>query len=336
MSEDFLNALSGEPLNDAALWHARLRRTDAHEPIWVAFTEWLEADVSHRLAYDRVEALYGDMDEIGAMVGPGIGRIISGDSGVEPLRHNVSRRPRWIAGAGLALIAASVLVALVLPRSLPPAPELEHITTDTGETQHVVAADGSVIDVNGGASLTIALSSSERRIQLDRGEASFHVAADPRRPFVVAAGGHEIRDIGTVFDVVKADGLTLVSVEQGKVSVSGGVAQPVLLSAGERFEQRDGGDATLRSIDPAAAASWVKGYLIYEDTPLPQVVADVSRYGPRKIALLGPDSSFRHFSGILKIDSEDAMLERLGQLLSLSIDRAGDGPVTVRAVSPAK
>jgi len=120
------------------------------------------------------------------------------------------------------------------------------------------------------------------------------------------------------------------------VSVPGSASKPTLVSMGERLEQRDGGVATLRPIDPAAAASWVKGYLVYEEASLSQVVADLGRYGSRKIVVQGPESSLRQFSGILKIDSEDAMLDRLGQLLPLSIDRAGDGPVTVRVASPAK
>lgn len=321
MSEDFRNELSGDPLNDAALWHQRLQRIDADEPIWIAFTEWLEADDRHRLAYDKVEALYEELDGVDG-------------STVVQLPQNRRRMVPWLAGAGLALAAASLLVALALR---PPPPIIERITTAPGETRHFVAADGSEVDLNGATSIAITLSSHARQVQLDHGQALFHVAADPRRPFMVAAGGAEIRDIGTVFDVVQADGLTTVSVAQGKVSVSapGGASKPILVSAGERLEQRDG-FATLRPIDPAAAASWVNGYLVYEEASLSQVVADVGRYGPRKIVVQGADSSFRRFSGILKIDSEDAMLDRLGQLLPLSIDRAGDGPVTVRAVSSAK
>jgi len=322
MSEDFRDALSGDPLNDAALWHQRLQRTDADEPIWIAFTDWLEADDRHRLAYDKVEALY---DVLGGL----------DSSTIVQLPRN--RRPMlpWLAGAGLTAAAASVLVALALR---PAPPIIEHIVTAPGETRHVVAADGSAFDLNGATSLAIALSPRLRQVQLEHGEALFHVAADPRRPFVVAAGSTEIRDIGTVFDVVQMNGLTTVSVAEGKVSVStpGSASKPILVSAGERLEQSDGGVAVRRPIDPASASSWVSGYLVYEEASLSQVVADVGRYGPRKIVVQGPDSSFRRFSGILKIDSEDAMLDRLGQLLPLSIDRAGDGPVTVRAASPAK
>lgn len=322
MTEDFRNALSGDPLNDAALWHQRLQRTDADEPVWIAFTEWLEADHRHRLAYDQVEALYEELDGMAGSV-------------VVPLPRYRRRMLPWLAGGGLAAAAASVLVALVLR----PAPSVvERIVTAPGETRHIVAADGSEIDLNGATSIAITLSSRLRQVQLDHGEAVFHVAADPRRPFVVAAGSAEIRDIGTVFDVVEAEGATTVSVAQGKVSIAppGGASKPVLVSAGERLDLRDGGVATLRPIDPAAAVSWVNGYLVYEEASLSQVVADVGRYGQRKIVVQGPESSFRHFSGILKIDSEDAMLDRLGQLLTLSIDRAGDGPVTVRAAAPAK
>lgn len=322
MSEDFRNALSGEPLNDAALWHRRVRRADADEPIWIAFTEWLEADDRHRLAYDEVEALYEELDGLP-------------EPTVVAFARNRRRMLPWLAGGGLAAAAAAVVVVMVL-RPVPPV--TERLVTAPGETRHVVVADGTAFDLNGATSIAITLSSSLRQVRLDRGEILIHVAADPRRPFVVAAGQAEIRDIGTVFDVVQSEGSTTVSVVEGKVSIapSGGGSKPVLVSVGERVDLHDGGVATLRPVDPAAAASWVNGYLVYEEASLSQVVADVGRYGPRKIVMQGPEASFRHFSGILKIDSEDAMLDRLGQLLPLSIDRAGDGPVTVRAASPAK
>src|SRR5579859_1886346 len=194
MSEDFRNAFSGDPLHDAALWHRRLQRTDADEPIWIAFTEWLEADDRHRLAYDTVEALYEELDGLSI-------------STVAQFPRNRRRMLPWLVCGGLAVAAASALVAL----SLRPTPSvIERIITAPGETRHIVAADGSEVDLNGATSIAITLSSRMRQVQLDHGEVLFHVAADPRRPFVVAAGGAEIRDIGTVFDVVRADGATAV------------------------------------------------------------------------------------------------------------------------------
>src|SRR3546814_8615001 len=62
--------------------------------------------------------------------------------------------------------------------------------------------------------IVVALSRSERRIDLQRGEAFFHAARDAGRPFVVAAAGHRVIAVGTRFAVRRdADGVRVVVTE---------------------------------------------------------------------------------------------------------------------------
>ncbi len=78
------------------------------------------------------------------------------------------------------------------------------------------------------------------------------------------------------------------------------------------------------------ATAWREGYLTYKEAPLSLVVSDLNRYFPNRIVLQDSDTGLRRFSGALKIDSEDAVVSRLAELLPLTVDRAGDGVITLR------
>jgi transmembrane sensor len=162
------------------------------------------------------------------------------------------------------------------------------------------------------------------------------VAKDNARPFLVTVGGRDVRDVGTVFNILRDRTRTVVTVESGKVSVSPGDAgardKPVLLSAGDQLAAEDGAGDAVNHVDPAQATSWRQGYLTYKEAPLSVVISDLNRYFPGRIFLADKDAGGRRFSGVLKIDDEDAVLNRLAQLLPLVVDREGDG---AKGIDPA-
>src|SRR3546814_17986320 len=77
-----------------------------------------------------------------------------------------------------------------------------------------------------------------RRVILRRGEASFEVAHNVQRPFVVSAEGLDVRAVGTAFVVGIEDGGVEVTVEEGVVAVGGaarGSPRPRSLRRNEPF-----------------------------------------------------------------------------------------------------
>src|SRR5690606_15578931 len=62
-----------------------------------------------------------------------------------------------------------------------------------------VLADGTIVELEAGARITVNLSPESRRIELRGGGAHFQVAHDPNRPLVVTAGQLEVRAVGTGF-----------------------------------------------------------------------------------------------------------------------------------------
>jgi transmembrane sensor len=319
-------------LNAATAWYSRLNGDAQPESVWEAFTAWLEADDANRAAYDRVEALYADLDELSPDLALTGGTKPAPTAEVITLSAWRLRRPvlRFGLGAVAALAASLALFAIVRVTLLND--EVTHYATKMGEARTVALADGTTIDMNTASGLTVAFNGRERRVTLDHGEALFRVGKDSARPFVVTVGGREVRDIGTVFNILRDDKRTVVTVESGKVLVaaSGSGAPEVQLVAGEQLAARDGEGQVVTHVDPAQATSWRDGYLTYKEAPLSVVVADLNRYFPDRIVLADRDTSVRRFSGVLKVDDEEAVLNRLTQLLPLVIDRRADGKVGLR------
>lgn len=334
MTTSTLRQIGGERLNVAAVWHARLHENAADETTWTEFTAWLEEADTNRLAFDLVEDLYADLDEAGTPIPlqteahAGITRFASWRA---VRTHSVRA-----SAAAVALLAATLLVAIGVDR-LRVTPHLSY-ATGIGETKTVSLSDGSVVEMNTASTIAVTLSRSERRVDLNHGEAIFRVAKDPTRPFLVTVGDRDIRDIGTVFDVLRHAGRIVVMVAEGKVAISPHEAQikqqqdtAVQLSPGDQFIVQEGSTQPVVSqIDPEAALSWRQGYLTYKDAPLSLVVSDLNRYFPHHIAVKDKNTGLRRFSGVLRVDNENAVLNRLTELLPLTIEPADDGSVILR------
>jgi transmembrane sensor len=143
-------------------------------------------------------------------------------------------RARWVAPAGLVAVAAAALLAFVA-LSRDEVPAWSGTTLVAGGTSAAVALeDGSEIVAAPGARLErTSTSSDEVRVALRDGSATFEVARNPARTFVVEADDVEVRVVGTRF-VVRRElgGVVEVRVERGAVDVVVG-GEVVRLRAGQ-------------------------------------------------------------------------------------------------------
>ena len=323
---------TAEAESQAIAWLLRLDAPDAAESDWLALAAWLEESPEHRLAFDRAERLSFEIAAVSPALIAGLDAPVSA-RGSAP-RRATSRRVRpgrwvWVA-AGLA--AAACFAVAVMPLLQPPTPALVYQTAK-GETRMVSLADGSRIALNSDTRLTVRLQRNARNVQMAQGEAAFDVAHDSARPFLIATADRRIRVVGTEFNVLDSNGLVRVTVRRGIVGVTPISAAPdadgVLLRAGDQFEHYVGDKVSaVHHVDPEVAFAWREGDLIYRDQPLRQVVGDLNRYFRTPVRVTGPAGDLR-FSGVLMIDTEEAVVRRLQAFLPISVDRAADG-VTLR------
>ncbi|RAK66578.1 FecR family protein [Phenylobacterium kunshanense] len=309
---------------DAAAWVARLEAGDLGDAEATAFDAWLSASPANASAFDTALAVSHDYSAAALPVARELARRRAPSAS-----SAVGRR----AFVGVGAMAAAAALAVVI------APELTVARTDTyetakGEHRTVRLADGSVLDLNGGARLTVTLGRGSREVTLDQGQAVFDVAHDARRPFVVAAGDRTVRVVGTQFDVRRLDGKLSVTVARGAVEVrptDGAEGRSYRLRPGQRLEHREGQTTTtVAAADPAEVLAWRAGRLVYRGQPLSEVVADLNQQFETPIRIEDPALAATPISGVLVLDDQAAVIRRLALLVPVSAVRSGPGVVLRR------
>ena len=299
----------------AAAWVARLGGSVAGED-GVEFDAWLEAAPRNRAAYRRAVLLWQEFD---ARAGDVLAELAPRGRQA-PARPPAARRAsplRWLAPAGGFALAAGLALA-VLPSLMVPTTVTAY-ATGKGEHRHIALADGSAIDLDAETRLRVTLSRSERRVTLGDGQAIFDVAHDARRPFVVAASGRIVRDLGTQFDVkARGDELT-VTVARGRVEVESvsSAAPAIALAPGQRLAIDAAGVGQLTRVDPAETFSWRAGRLVYRAQPLADVVADLNRQFVEQTKIADPELGKLPITGVVVLDNPRAVVARLSLMLPI-------------------
>jgi transmembrane sensor len=201
-------------------------------------------------------------------------------------------------------------------------------------------ADGSTVTLGADSAISVRLDEHGRHVRLRRGEAMFDVVHDQSRPFDVRAADTTIIDLGTTFTVKAAPGAVRVNVIQGAVKVQ--KDEPVLIAAfappaparkisrGERLESRQGEPLqALPDADPAQAAPWARGRLVYENASLAEVVADLNRYVPGHIELASPGLGEMRVTAALNQDQVGQFLSSLPNTLPVRVQREEGGRVII-------
>lgn len=302
-----------DPLAEACAWAARLGGDDAD---WDGFTRWLEADPAHAAAYDRIAALDGEVTELA----PAIDALLPANDAP------VSRSWPVFAGLAAAAVAAAAVIVGPVWQAQSPAGSVYASTADAGRS--VDLSNGITVRLDRAS--RVAVSADGKRIELATGAAYFDVDHRPDRPLTVAAGGYEVSDIGTRFDVARTGTGVAVAVAEGRVAVGRAGAEPSLtLAAGERLDLSTDSVPAVRSrIDPANVAAWRSGQLRYNAAPLSLVAADVSRYAGHRV-VADPRLAGLTFSGAIEIGNGTGLVKRLQQLLPIDAQPDGD---TIRLV----
>ena len=83
------------------------------------------------------------------------------------------------------------------------------------------------------------------------------------------------------------------------------------------------------------AFSWRAGRLIYRDRPLAEVAADLNRYGDAQIKTVGPAANLR-FTGVLTVDNQSAMVQRLAGLLPVTATSGKDGVILLSELNSTR
>ena len=284
---------------------------------------WLAANSRHGNALSQQTWVWDELDRLA-----GLGDVSGALPDPELLRRgcksNASRRWWWLVPVALAAAAAGVV--LLWRVRFPDAAPSSVAMAATTSVERRTLQDGSVAQLEAGAEIAVVFDSQQRRVRLLRGEASFAVARDPVRPFIVDATGIEVRAIGTMFSVALHAADIGVFVWEGRVAIAPahGTSPTIFLSAGERaFVPR--GDLSKALAAPTPPASMAaqppnqSRVLEFSDATLVEVVAAFNRTNTTKLVIGDPELASLRLGGKFRADDVEGFL----RLLKSSMDIIG-------------
>jgi transmembrane sensor len=199
-----------------------------------------------------------------------------------------------------------------------------------GKRSDITLADGTRIWLNSGSQLSypVNFTGNSREVYLS-GEAFFEVESDPAKPFHVITGDMKIRVTGTKFNVTSyaSDQTTQTVLLSGKVSAAKNqrFARTVELEPGERIVYNKQDDNMEKDfVDVELYASWVNGYLRFDNEPVENIFKKLERYYNKNI-LTEKLSGQPKFTGKLDLaDDLEKVLKNIGFSASFSVDYEND------------
>ncbi len=257
-----------------------------------AFFQWLGQSAVHGDCFARHQKTWKEFDFLAQWMPEH-----SGEPNPDLLANGMPRK-WWKSWRPYMALAASLVIAITLWSlrdefgGLPERPALHIVASDYG---YHVLEDGSELDMNRGAEVSVEFSEGIRLVKLLAGEVHFTVAKNPNRPFVVRAGGADVRAVGTAFNVLLGSDSLEVLVTEGKVRVEQAVlsddlkvdtdAVPIGLDLvpGQRSVvpfDLDASEFETTNVDEEEMGlllSWKHELLDFDTTPLREAVIEFNR-----------------------------------------------------------
>lgn len=306
----------------------------------VALQAWLNESTANRVAYLRLGAAWHQANRfkaLGAGVKPGVVPAPG-----EWFQTKATKLPEVSAASRQAFhhpyraVAASVLIAIAVSIGWFLWSTGPTYSTEVGGLEAVPLPDGSKATLNTNSEIRVAVTETERRVDLKQGEAFFDVAKDPRRPFVVKAGAKRIVAVGTKFSVRREGDDVRVVVTEGQVRIErgrgGGREQVAQLSAGAIARATDVGTLIQQKPLPEAEEllSWRSGYLVFRDMPLADAVAEFNRYNAKQIVIEDARVAAIRIGGNFRSTNVDAFVRLLEDGFPIRVERRDDQIILAR------
>ena len=312
-----------------------------------AFSQWLAADPRHGEWFALQRRTVGDFGCLAQW------RPEHSEEPNPDLLARPRRRLWWLAPVALAA-AASLAVAFVWWRTTSPPPSAAIVAKD--EVVRRILGDGSTVELNRGAVVTVEFTAAERRTTLVRGEALFTVAKNPARPFIVRVGGVDVRAVGTAFSVRLDSASVEVLVTEGRVAVTPPVgpalvavpsentgvptsgsptSRPAEISAGQHatVSLTDSAPFKIVAVTPAATArllAWQSQLLDFSSAPLQTALAEFNRRNRVQFVLADAELAALPVIALIRSDNVEGFARFLAATPGLEVEHRGDAEIVVR------
>jgi transmembrane sensor len=307
-----MKAATGDIEASAAAWIVKRRDGDG----WSgedeqALNRWLDESWAHRVTYWRLDAAWDRADRLGVLQMPALAR-----GRFRSLLVKIA--------AGFAIVAMfGAGTAYWVTR-----PTVKTYATAVGGRELISFADGTKIELNTDTVLRTYMTTAERTVWLDKGEAYFQVNHDAAHPFVVIAGGQHITDLGTKFFIRRDSGELKVGLVEGRVRLAAANAkQPeATLSHGDEAIVAANRFSVVKKTakDLANELSWRRGFLVFRHTTLADVATEFNRYNRQKIVIGDPAAAETTIDGTFLSNDPGAFTDAAQTVFGLRVRNRGN------------
>lgn len=304
-----------------------------------AFFEWLAEDPLHSEIYSRRQIVWKEMNVLADW---------KPEHSLEPnpdLLAVSRKRSKLVWFSVISGIAALLAIGLFINGQWENAKKSGSIMLAAGEGarfyEHHVLEDGSTVELNRGAQVSVRFTDGKRLVDLLSGEAHFTVAKDSNRPFIVRARGAVVQAVGTAFNVSLNSNEVEVLVTQGRVLVNPSISttnesvidvmEPLVaeLSAGQRSVVPLNAAAVPPEIEEISTEviekrlAWKNEMLDFTNTPLSDVVLEFNRRNHTQLVIGDASLSELPVIGSLRPQNLDGFVEMLELTEGVRAERDG-------------
>ncbi|MBB1597267.1 iron dicitrate transport regulator FecR [Achromobacter sp. UMC46] len=277
---------------------------DAHDRESCA--AWLQADASHRQAWDRLQAIGRDARRVPAAL-------------AHAALNAPPSRGRRTALRGLLAFTGLAVTGWAGYRHTPWQRLAADLSTGVGERRRVALADGLNITLNSDSAVRLHMSGTVRGIDLLRGEMLVDTEARPGIDALrVNTGYGELHAERARFDLRRTSEGARLGVYEGSVALWRDGAW-THASAGERLAFADGHLVGRHASDPDRLA-WVDGLVVAKDWRLNYFAQYLAR---QRVGVIRVDPAVAELrlSGVFPLDDAERALRALEPALPISVTR---------------
>lgn len=302
--------------NQAAEFVQRRRFGEWSEADQAELDAWLGEASSHVVAFARLEAGLDRAERLAAL---------------RPSeRRHVPARVSWrllFPYVAIAVSLSLIVTAGVFAARYFLQPTDRNFATDVGGHMLIDFSDGTQMALNTDTIVRVRMTTEERTIWLERGEAYFHVTHDAAHPFSVVAGTHRITDIGTEFGVRRDVDAVEVALVKGRAALSTeGSTHTAMLTPGDEIIATPN-SLSMTSRTPQELSdefAWQHGIIVLKHTRLDIAAREFNRYNRTKLVIDDPAVAAMTIGGKFRTNSVEDFLHWTQVVLNLRVDHEGD------------
>lgn len=315
------NLVPPERIAEASVWIARLHGGSRSRSLEAGLRRWLTADADNPRAFELATEVWEESERLKRVI---------------PFTVTEPRRPiswfRPLVAATACALALGIGVILHWRNG--------EYRTEVGEQRTLALKDGTQVFMNTATRLLVHYDKTSRRIELETGEALFNVARNLHWPFLVTAGGQQIRALGTSFVVRRDDKRLAVTLVEGRVTVSPVAlvaahpssadvtgdpgSLPVTLSPGQRITFSAGAVAKIDAPALDQAVGWRRQQVVLKDTPLEAAAEEMNRYNTVQLIVANSESQTLLINGLFQAGDSASFAEAIAQTYGLAVVNEGD------------